>query len=102
MTREDIDNVHIEHRGLNNYWNITMIAVPKLGNSGRVPCYAELVEMAERVLRDSTGLGKEWYTRNAEVMAWSSNTERDVLTPYRYRVSLNMITEEMEDNADAN
>ena len=41
------------------------------------------------------------YARNAEVMAWSDNTERGVLTPNRFRVTLDMITKEMEDNFDA-
>ena len=34
-------------------------------------------------------------------MAWSDNTDRGVLTPNRFRVTLDMITEAMEDNADA-
>lgn len=101
MTKEEIDQVHIEHRGETRYWNITMFVVPRQGNSGRVPCYAELVEAAEDVLRKAKGLGMEWYARNAEVMAWSDNTERGVLIPDRFRVTLNMITKAMEDNADA-
>ena len=40
MTKEDIDQVHIERRGVPKYWNITMFTVPRPGNSGRVPCYA--------------------------------------------------------------
>lgn len=78
-----------------------MFVVPLPGNSGKVPCYADLVEAAEDVLRKAKGLGKEWYARNAEVMAWSDNTDRGVLTPDRFRVTLDMITEAMEDNADA-
>lgn len=101
MTRDDIDSVHIEHRSPARYWSITMNVVPNQGNSGRVPCYDELVKMAEIVLRDAKDLGKDWYARNAEVIAWSNNTERGFLTPYRYRVTLDMITEAMEDNADA-
>ena len=101
MTKEEIDQVHIEHRSEARYWNITMIAVPLPGNSGKVPCYADLVEAAEDVLRKAKGLGREWYARNAEVMAWSDNTERGVLTPNRFRVTLDMITKAMEDNADA-
>lgn len=101
MTKEEIDQVHIEHRGVLKYWNITMFVVPRPGNGGKFPYYNELVEMAERVLRDAQGLGKSWYARNAEVMAWSSNTERGVLTPDRYRVTLDMITEAMEADADA-
>lgn len=100
MTKEEIDQVHIEHRGEARYWNITMFTVPRHGNSGKVPCYADLVEAAEDVLRKAKGLGMEWYARNAEVMAWSDNTDRGVLTPNRFRVTLDMITEVMEDNAD--
>ena len=101
MIKEEIDQVHIEHRGEAKYWNITMFVVPLPGNSGKVPCYADLVETAEDVLRKAKGLGKAWYARNAEVMAWSDNTDRGVLTPDRFRVTLDMITEAMEDNADA-
>ena len=101
MIKEEIDQVHIEHRGEEKYWNITLFVVPLPGNSGKVPCYADLVEAAEDVLRKAKGLGREWYAHNAEVMAWSDNTDRGVLTPDRFRVTLNMITEAMEDNADA-
>lgn len=101
MIKEEIDQVHIEHRSEAKYWNITMFVVPLPGNSGKVPCYADLVEAAEDVLRKAKGLGKEWYARNAEVMAWSDNTERGVLTPNRFRVTLDMITEAIEDNFDA-
>lgn len=101
MISEEIDSIKIEHRGEAKYWNITMFVVPLPGNSGKVPCYADLVEAAEDVLRKAKGLGKEWYARNAEVMAWSDNTDRGVLTPDRFRVTLDMITEAMEDNADA-
>ena len=68
-----------------------MFTVPLPGSSGKVPCYADLVEAAEDVLRDAKGLGKEWYVSNAEVMAWSDNTERGVLTPHRFRVTLDMV-----------
>ena len=101
MISEEIDSIKIEHRGEAKYWNITMFVVPLPGNSGKVPCYADLVEAAEDVLRKAKGLGKEWYARNAEVMAWSDNTDRGVLTPARFRVTLDMITEAMENNADA-
>ena len=97
MTRKEIDSIRIEHRGEPRYWNITMFTVPLPGNSGKVPCYADLVETAEGVLRDAKGLGKEWYARNAEVMAWSDNTERGVLTPHRFRVTLDMVAETMDD-----
>ena len=46
MTKEEIDQVHIEHRSEAKYWNITMFVVPRPGNSGKVPCYADLVEAA--------------------------------------------------------
>ncbi len=101
MISEEIDSIKIEHRGEAKYWNITMFVVPLPGNSGKIPCYADLVEAAEDVLRLAKGLGREWYARNAEVMAWSDNTDRGVLTPDRFRVTLDMITEAMEDNADA-
>lgn len=101
MIKEEIDSIKIEHRSEEKYWNITMFVVPLPGNSGKVPCYADLVEAAEDVLRKAKGLGREWYARNAEVMAWSDNTERGVLTPNRFRVTLDMITKAMEDNADA-
>ena len=97
MIRKEIDSIHIEHRGELRYWNITMFTVPLPGNSGKVPCYADLVETAEGVLRDAKGLGKEWYARNAEVMAWSGNAERGVLTPHRFRVTLDMVAETMDD-----
>ena len=97
MIRKEIDSIHIEHRGELRYWNITMFTVPLTGNSGKVPCYADLVETAEGVLRDAKGLGKEWYARNAEVMAWSGNAERGVLTPHRFRVTLDMVAETMDD-----
>lgn len=47
MTKEEIDDIKIEHRGEQRYWNITMFVVPMRGNRAKVPCYAELVEMAE-------------------------------------------------------
>ena len=74
-----------------------MFTVPLPGNSGKVPCYADLVEAAEGILRSTKGLGKEWYARNAEVMAWSDSNDRGVLTPGRFRVTLDMVAEEMED-----
>lgn len=91
MNKQEIDSIHIEHRGEPRYWNITMFTVPLPGNSGKVPCYADLVEAAEDVLRNAKGLGKEWYAHNAEVMAWSDNTDRGVLMPYRFRVTLDMV-----------
>lgn len=98
MTRKEIDSIHIEHRGEPRYWNITMFTVPLPGNSGKVPCYTDLVEAAEGILRNAKGLGKEWCARNAEVMAWSDNAERGVLTPHRFRVTLDMVAKTMEDN----
>ena len=56
----------------------------------------------EDVLRRDMGLSDEWYARNAEVMAWSDNTERGVLTPHRFRVTLDMVTKAMDDNGIAN
>ena len=100
MTKEEIDQVHIEHRGKAKHWNITMFTVPLPGNSGKIPCYADLVEMAEDVLRKANGLGWEWKARNAEVMGWSDTTERGVLTPYRFRVTLDMAPEPSEDIDD--
>lgn len=101
MTRKEIDSIHIEHRGESRYWNITMFTVPLTGNSGKVPCYADLVEAAEDILRRDKGLSDEWYARNAEVMAWSDNTERGVLTPHRFRVTLDMVTKAKDDNSIA-
>lgn len=101
MTKEEIDRVHIERRGEAGYWNITMFTDPLPGNSGKVPCYADLVEMAEDVLRTAKGLGVEWYARNAEVVAWSDRSDRGVLTPDRFRVTLDMVTEAMGGSADA-
>ena len=97
MTRKEIDSIHIERRGEPRYWNITMFTVPRPGNSGKVPCYADLVEAAEDILRRDMGLDEEWYARNAEVMAWSDNAERGVLTPHRFRVTLDMVTKAMND-----
>lgn len=96
MTNKEIDKVHIEHRGEERYWNITMFTVPCPGNSGKVPCYADLVDMAERILREVKDLGREWFASNAEVMAWSSLDDRGVSTPHRFRVTLNMVTKDME------
>ena len=98
MTRKEIDSIHIERRGETRYWNITMFTVPLPGNSGKVPCYADLVEAAEDVLRKAKGLGEEWYARNAEVMAWSDSAERGVLTPHMFRVTLDMVAKATEDN----
>lgn len=100
MTKEEIDRISIEHRGEPKYWNITMFTVPMRGNSGKVPCYADLVEAAEDVLRKAKGLGKEWFPSNAEVMAWSSRDDRGVCTPDRFRVTLDMVTEDMEAPSD--
>ena len=99
MTKEEVDQVHIEHRGATKYWNITMFAGPRPGNSGKVPCYADLVAMAEDILRTAKDLGMEWYTRNAEVMAWSSRDDRGIHTPDRFRVTLDMVTKDMEDSS---
>ena len=93
MVKEEIDDIKIEHRSEKRYWNVTMFVVPLRGNSGKVPCYAELVEMAEDVLRKAKGLGREWFPSNAEVMAWSSNhmpDGRGISTPHRYRVTFDM------------
>ena len=98
MTRKEIDSIHIERRGELRYWSITMLTVPLPGNSGKVPCYADLVEAAEGILRNAKGLDEEWYARNAEVMAWSGNAERGVLTPHRFRVTLDMVAKTMEDS----
>ena len=80
-----------------------MFTVPFPGNSGKVPCYDELVTAAGAILREGIGLGDEWYASNAEVMAWSDNAERGVLTPHRFRVTLDMVTKAMDDiNGAAN
>ena len=96
MTKEEVDRVVIDHRGSEKYWNITMFAVPRPGNSGKVPCYADLVAAAEDILRTAKGLGMEWYTLRADVMAWSSRDDRGVLTPDKFRVTLDMVTKDME------
>ena len=96
MIKEEIDDIKIEHRGEQRYWNITMFVMPKRGNSGKVPCYADLVEAAEDVIRKAKGLGREWFPSNAEVMAWSSRDGRGILTPDRFRVTLDMVTKDME------
>lgn len=93
MTREEIDGIKIEHRGEQRYWNITMYVVPK---RGKVPSYADLVTTAEDVLCKAKGLGKEWFPSDAEVMAWSSRDERGILAPHRFRVTLDMVTKDME------
>ena len=98
MTKEEIDRISIEHRSEPRYWNITMFTAPLPGNSGKVPCYADLVEAAEVILRRDMGLGDEWYARNAEVMAWSDSAERGVLTPHRFRVTLDIVAKTTEDN----
>ena len=96
MTKEEIDRISIEHRGEPRYWNITMFTVPLPGNSDEVPCYADLIEAAEGILRSIKGLGNEWCARNAEVMAWSDKNDRGVLIPGRFRVTLDMIAKDME------
>lgn len=100
MTKEDIDRVQIERRGEQRYWNITMFVTPTLGNSGKTPCYDDLIDMAERILREVKDLGREWSASNAEVMAWSSKGRRGVSTPYRFRVTLDMVTKDMEAPTD--
>lgn len=102
MIKEEIDSIKIEHRGEQRYWNITMFVVPRPGNSGKDSCYADLVKAAEDVLRKAKGLGKEWLASNAEVMAWSSRDDRGILTPDRFRVTLDMITKDMEAPSDEN
>lgn len=100
MTKEEIDSIKIEHRGEQRYWNITMFVMPMRGNSGKVPCYADLVKEAEDSLRKAKGLGREWFPSNAEVMAWSSRDDRGILTPDRFRVTLDMVTKDMEAPSD--
>ena len=100
MTKEEIDNINIEHRSEQRYWNITMFVVPKRGNGSKVPSYADLVTAAEDVIRKAKGLGREWFPSNAEVMAWSSKDDRGLLTPDRFRVTLDMVTEDMEAPTD--
>ena len=100
MIKEELTNIHIEHRGNPKYWNITMYVTPKRCDAQRGLGYAELVKEAENVLRGAKGLGKEWFASNAEVMAWSSRDNRGVLTPYRFRVTLDMVTKDMEAPTD--
>lgn len=100
MTKEEIDSVKIEHRGEQRYWNITMFVVPKRGNRGEVPSYADLVTMAVDVLCKAKDLGREWFPSNAEVMAWSSKDDHGILTPHRFRVTLDMVTKGMEAPSD--
>ena len=100
MIKEEIDDIKIERRGEQRYWNVTMFVTPLRGNSGKVPCYAELVEMAEDVIRKAKGLGSKWFPSNAEVMAWSSKDDRGILTPDRFRVTLDMVTKDMESVPD--
>ena len=94
MTRDCIEDIKIEKRGDPQYWNITMMVVPKPGTDhGRVPCYDELVAMATEVLADAKKLGKDWAPSHADVMAWSSNhmpDGRGISAPHRYRVTLDM------------
>lgn len=100
MTKEEIDSITIEHRSVQKYWNITMFVVPLRGNRGKVPCYADLVEAAEDSIRKAKGLGREWFPSNAEVMAWSSRDDRGILVPGRFRVTLDMVTKDMEAPSD--
>ena len=100
MTKEEIDDIKIERRGEPRYWNITMFVVPKRGNGNKVPSYADLVVAAEGVLREAKGLGREWFPSDAEVMAWSSRNDRGILTPDRLRVTLDMVTKDMEAPSD--
>ena len=97
MTKEEIDSIHIEHRSEDRYWNITMFVVPKKGSR---LCYADLVATAEYTLRESKGLSGEWFPSNAEVMAWSSKKDRGILTPDRFRVTLDMVTKDIEELRD--
>lgn len=100
MTKEDITNIHIEHRSVPKYWNITMYVTPKCSDSRKVPDYAELVEEAEHILRLAKGLGKEWVPSNAEVMAWSSEEKRGISYPYRFRVTLDLVMENKDSKTD--
>ena len=96
MTKEEINSIKIEPRGEQRHWNITMFVTPLRGNSGKVPCYADLVEAAEDVIRKAKGLGGEWFASNAEVMAWSSRNARGIITPDRFRVTLDMAMKDAE------
>ena len=100
MTKEEIDDIKIEHRSEQRYWNITMFVVPMRGNGSKVPSYADLVTAAEDVIRKAKGLGREWFPSNAEVMAWSSRDGRGLLVPDRFRVTLDMVTKDMEAPTD--
>ena len=101
ITKEEIDSIKIEHRGEQRYWNITMFVEPRYDN-GKVPYYADLVDMADSILREAKGLGEEWLVSNAEVMAWSSRDTRGVFTPNRFRVTLDMVTKDMEAPSNEN
>lgn len=100
MTKENIDHITIEPRGEQRYWHITMFMSPPPGDNGKVPCSADLVDLAEDVLRKAKGLGKEWFPSNAEAVAWSSRDHRGVHPPYRFRVTLDMVTKDMEAPSD--
>ena len=100
MIKEGIEEIKIEPRGEQRYWNITIIVMHMRGNSVKVPCYADLVETAADVLRKAKGLGREWFPENAEVMAWSSRDDSGIRTPYRFRVTLDMVTKGMEAPSD--
>ena len=102
MTKEEIDEIKIEPRGEPKYWNITMFVTPMRSNSGKVPCYADLVDAAEDVICKAKGLGRDWFPSNAEVLAWSSRDDRGILTPHRFRVTLDMVKKGMEDPSDEN
>lgn len=97
MTKKEITDIKIECRNGSGHpiWNIMMFAEPGTSEDGF--SYADLVTMAEGVLRGAKGLkaGEGWFVSSAEVMAWSgskrTNLEhRGPTHPHRFRVTLDM------------
>lgn len=97
MTKNEITDIKIERRNGSGHpiWNITMFAEPGASEVGF--SYADLVTMAEGVLR-SVKLLKAcdgWFVSDADVMAWSGSERtnpdyRGHTHPYRFRVTLDM------------
>lgn len=101
MDREWIDNVKIEHRGVDGGMNITMfVKLPATGNY-RLPTYGELVLTAESVFRDAMKAdGRRFAPTYADVMAWSDTRHRSLDVPHSYRVSLDLCPPSVADAAE--
>ena len=97
IPREWISDVKIERRGEHGEMNITLFVEPPAKANYKTPTYAWLVALAENVFRDAVDKeATRFAITHADVMAWSSRDGRGILTPDRFRVTLDMVTKDME------